>query len=176
MNDPGPLSLLPAAFLWFLRSCGFSFPSAGHTPSPGSQCHKERQWMVQGLSASRPGFYQNDSKGPRGPACAGGQLATWPGSPRITWKQSTCKSIGLCPVPTFFFILGKQLLQADSTLIRNRGEKPSLRRVSPFLLCVFSDENKAASVYREPTVHEGCRAVRAVDMTAPPLLHLWTVS
>lgn len=76
----------------------------------------------------------------------------------------------------FFFILGKQLLQADSTLIRNRGEKPSLRRVIPFLLCVFSDENKAASVYREPTVHEGCRAVRAVDMTAPPLLHLWTVS
>lgn len=133
--------------------------------------------MVQELSASIPGFYQNDSKGPCGSACASGQLATWPGSPRITWKQSTCKSIGLCPVPTFFFnSWGTELLQADPTLIRNGGKKPSLRRVIPFLLCVFSDENKAASVYREPAVLEGCGAVRAVDMTAPPLLHLWTVS
>lgn len=98
-------------------------PSAGHTPSPGSQCHKERQWMVQGLSASRPGFYQNDSKGPRGPVCAGGQLATWPGSPRITWKQSTCKSIGLCPVSTFFLFLGNSfsrlILLLSGTGVRN---------------------------------------------------------
>ena len=76
----------------------------------------------------------------------------------------------------FFNSWGTELLQADPTLIRNRGKKPSLRRVIPFLLCVFSDENKAASVYREPAVPEGCGAVRAVDMTAPPLLHLWTVS
>lgn len=62
--------------------------------------------MVQGLSASRPGFYQNDSKGPRGSAYASGQLATGPGSPRITWKQSACKSIGLSCCHFFFLFLG----------------------------------------------------------------------
>lgn len=81
----------------------------------------------------------------------------------------------VCPVATFFFYSwGTELLQAAPTLIRNRGEKPSLRGVIPFLLCVFSGENKAASVYREPTVDEGYRADLAVNMTAPPLLHLWT--
>lgn len=80
--------------------------------------------MVQGLSAKIPGFYQNDSKGPCGSACGSGQLATWPGSPRITWKQSTCKSIGLCPVPTFFLILGelsfsRLILLLSGTGVRN---------------------------------------------------------
>ena len=153
-------------------------PSAGHTPSPGSQCHKERQRMVQGLSASRPGFYQNDSKGPRGSACASGQLATnWARVTQNNLKAECMQERWSVSCPHFFFYSwATELLQAAPTLIRNRGEKPSLRGVIPFLLCVFSDENKAASVYRKPTVDEGCRADPAVNMTAPPLLHLWTVS
>lgn len=102
-----PPSCWCAIFLWFPRSYRFSLPPADHTPCPGSQGHKERQWMVQGLSASRPRFCQNDSKGPPGSVCASGQPEAGPGSPRTTWKKNTWKSIGLCSAPTFVWFLGE---------------------------------------------------------------------
>ena len=94
--------------------------------------------MVQGLSASRPGFYQNDSKGPRRSACASGQLATGPGSPRITWKQSACKSIGLCLVPTFFFFLGQLSFSRLLLLLSGTGVRNHLLEESSPSFCVSS--------------------------------------
>ena len=72
--------------------------------------------MVQGLSASRPGFYQNDSKGPRGPACAGGVRA-----PQIK-RSLTARPIrdstgytGSASLPSMCSILTKYLAQQLKT-------------------------------------------------------------